>query len=141
MPELLQWNPSYSVGNRALDAQHQWMLELCNRAQVCELDETQESISTFHLILNELVDYARNHFLSEESFLRSIMSPLLGQQIAEHQEYNEKLTEFLFDATTGIIDKRALSIYLGRWWAKHILVSDMQYKKEIESSENLSLRQ
>lgn len=124
----LTWQESYSVGNAELDDQHKKLLQLCNRVSQCKQDNSPESISNFHLILNDLAAYANIHFRIEESMLAQAKYPLLDEQIKEHTAYSESIAEFLFSATMGMIDKDGLAQYLEIWWIKHILDSDMQYK-------------
>ena len=127
MVDLSEWKPEYSVSNATLDAQHQKLLLLCKRVSQYECDGSKNSIETFHSILSELAFYADRHFQVEEEVLRRIGYPNLRQQIKEHNEYREWLTEFLFVVMSGSVDKSSLYDYLERWWINHILISDMQY--------------
>jgi len=54
--------------------------------------------------------------------------PLLDQHKAEHEAYNEKLTDFVLQATFGELDRDGLFDYLTHWWSRHILESDMKYR-------------
>lgn len=127
MADLSEWKPQYSVGNTTLDSQHQKLLRLCKRVSEYLCDGTKASIETFHSILSELAFYADKHFELEEDVLRRVGYPHLQQQIQEHNAYREWLTEFLFVAMEGNIDKSSLQNYLEKWWLTHILDSDMQY--------------
>ena len=127
MVDLSEWKPEYSVGNRTLDSQHQKLLQLCKCVSQYLCDGTKASIETFHSILSELAFYADKHFELEEEVLRRVGYPHLQQQIQEHNAYREWLTEFLFVAMYGNIDKPSLQKYLEQWWISHILDSDMQY--------------
>lgn len=120
---------SYSVGHKALDEQHKKLLQLCRKISECQQENTLESIEKFHAILNDLAAYAGMHFHCEEEILIQTKYPLIDGQIADHEGYREKLTDFLVLASTGLIDKSGLSQYLETWWINHILESDMQYKR------------
>jgi hemerythrin len=128
------WNPDYSVGNDILDRQHQKLLALCNQAVDCLEDESPEGRGQFHLILNDLVAYADEHFLTEENLLREKNYPQLSEQKAEHHFYLERISQFLYSASEGNIDKTGLCKYLSNWWSSHILESDMQYKEFLQKN-------
>ena len=128
------WNPDYSVGNDILDRQHQKLLALCNQAVDCLEDESLEGREQFHLILNDLVAYADEHFLTEENLLSEKNYPQLSEQKAEHHFYLERISEILFLAVKGNIDKIGLCKYLSNWWSSHILESDMQYKEFLQKN-------
>ena len=66
--------------------------------------------------------------------LRRVGYPLLEQQKQEHDEYSEKLVNFLCDAIAGTIDRDSLEDFLGKWWVGHILESDMQYAGYLQGS-------
>ncbi len=103
-----EWQPIYSVGNYELDNQHKKILSLC-RQSIDGIDEnSREGIISFHLILNDLVEYADRHFKTEEALLAASGYPLSVQHIEEHLEYRRKLTELLIDATCGRVDKDSL---------------------------------
>lgn len=126
------WNPGYSVGNDILDGQHKKLLALCNEAASCLQDDTVVGDEQFHLILDELLKYAREHFSTEESILASISYPELEQQKTEHFDYVESLTDFLLKASGGHLDKAGVYQFLSDWWLRHILESDMYYKPYLQ---------
>lgn len=124
----LDWNPGYSVGNDVLDNQHKKLLLLCKEAVECMNDDSKLGQERFHLLLDELLKYAQEHFSAEEAILGSVNYPQLDEQKAEHYDYVEKLTEFLFNASMGRLEKAGVSGFMTDWWLNHILESDMQYK-------------
>lgn len=131
--QKITWQPNYSVGNPVLDEQHKQLLRICNQAIECMDSDTPESRAAFHLILNDLFNYTENHFRTEEGLLEKFNYPLLDEHKAEHLAYQEKLTDFLLEATQGKINQAALLNYLSAWWREHILCSDKQYKQTLNS--------
>jgi hemerythrin len=87
----------------------------------------------FHEILHRLTQYAREHFRLEERLLEQYHYPQLSHQRAEHEAYEEKMTDWAFAATTDTLDMDSAQRFLALWWRDHILVSDMQYKELMES--------
>ena len=127
MPQTKIWDESFSVGHPLLDRQHQQLLRIANKAAECLHDDSSSCVSDFHLILNDLSEYTRSHFETEENLLRQRNYPDLQGQLQEHQDYLMRLAEMLLLTSEGIIDKPALHQLLTEWWVRHILVSDMQY--------------
>lgn len=120
----LIWNEEYSVGNAELDAQHQKLMEICNRAAACL---EQPDSGDLHLILHELSAYADTHFRAEEKLLEQCRCPLLAEQRVEHSAYHEQLVELMWQATTGEPDKAAIHRHASDWWRHHILGADRKY--------------
>ncbi len=125
----VSWHESYSVGNETLDMQHRKILDLCSRAIDCLEDDTLEANEEAHLILSELKSYVDIHFRTEEGILSACHYPKLAEQKAEHLEYSRQLTELLYAATRGVIDKAGICVLLSRWWRGHILDSDRLYRR------------
>ena len=130
--QSFEWNSSYSVGDVTLDEQHKKLLLLCKRIAACVQNHAGRSDSEFRLVLNELIDYARNHFEKEEQILRSVKYPFLEEQEKEHSEYEDHIVRFLYSALAGMNDKSSLNEFLGKWWVNHILVSDMKYAQYLK---------
>ncbi|TXI75753.1 MAG: bacteriohemerythrin [Flavobacteriales bacterium] len=120
----LIWKDEYSVGNAELDAQHRKLMEICNRAQAC-LEHSAKG--DLHLILNELAEYAKYHFRTEERLLEECGCPLLDSQQKEHLAYEGQLVELMLEAMSGVPDKLAIHRHVNDWWLHHILGSDQQY--------------
>jgi hemerythrin len=135
MPTNTYWNPSFSVGHEMLDSQHQWLLGLCNDLTDCmasSKDHPLESDSRFHEILNQMLQYAKQHFATEEAILRQCGYPSLDIHKIEHDEYLERVTYIMTQAAEGRLDKTGALMFLAKWWTDHILVSDMQYSSYME---------
>ena len=130
---ITDWKQDYSVGHTMLDEQHKGFFVLCRQAEECRQDRSAEGRERFHALLNELVVYAKRHFATEESLLALYGYPRLGDQKAEHEVFNEKLTQFIFEATFGELDRDGLFSYLTAWWTEHILLSDMKYRDFLQS--------
>lgn len=121
------WLPEYSVGHPVLDSQHRKLLGLCDRVAILVDDDSRESISQIHDVLNDLAVYAATHFRTEELLLVQCAYPHLHSQIAEHEDYQTHLAELLFEATQGTVLKVELHKFLAAWWIHHILESDRRY--------------
>ncbi len=133
MTEKIIWDASYSVGNATLDKQHQKLLDLCSKVADCLGDDGQDSHERFHMVLNDVGDFAFEHFKTEEAFLRQHNYPQLERHKAEHIGLLSQLSAFFFAASAGVLDKSGLYRCLSDWLSQHMLESDMQYREFLQT--------
>lgn len=131
MPNRVQWNPRYSVGNEALDEQHRMVLEKCNALAEHVADVSQESDLKFHTVFNELMMRAREHFASEEELLIRCACPTLEEYANERDEFEYLSAEI---ATAENFDKLELQRFLIFWWIGHIIDSGERYRAAAAAS-------
>jgi hemerythrin len=129
MQKTFKWKTSYSVGHDVLDEQHRQMLDMCKRANGCA--KGRRADDDFHEVLNDLAEFARAHFEYEESILMAHATPLLEDQVKDHNDATTKIMIFLHDSLAGVVDKMALADYLLEWWSHHVLISDMEYRSAL----------
>lgn len=130
----LDWAPGFSVGHELLDRQHRELLRICRLAEMSIDDESEAGTELFHVVLNDLCRYAEIHFATEEALLEKVGYPNLEEQRAEHLNYMDELSDFLFKATQGHTDRIALGQFLTGWWLHHILDSDMRYSPYVRGA-------
>ncbi len=123
---LINWNDSYSVGNKEMDEQHKKLIDIINKLfKSFKEGNAQEILND---ILQEMIDYANFHLNSEEKLLFKYNYPQKEEHEAMHKSFREKIEELKKslkseskDAHYEVID------YLKNWWTNHILVEDMKY--------------
>jgi hemerythrin len=125
---ISEWKPEYSVGNEEMDKQHKRIFDICRRVHDLPLVNTAQSISTAHELLDEAAQFARTHFHSEEYLLRKFNYVDLKNHLEEHRQFEETLSNLLFDAIDGKISAREFSLFLSNWLKDHIIETDMKYK-------------
>lgn len=123
----------FTIGNPILDAQHQKLLALCQQASKLLQDDSPANTESFHILLNDLAIYAREHFAAEEEQLRQTNPALLDSHLTEHIAYESQLTDLLISASLGILDKSKLHHFLTEWWSSHVLQSDMLLRDSLKS--------
>ncbi len=124
-----------SVGLGSLDKQHRHLLHLIARIGDCLEDagdrarilQTNGDVSNFLTI--DLFESSLEHFRCEEELLASFNYPLLEAHRNEHNEFIERLPQFLSAGILRAIDLAGLHGYATDWMARHKLVSDMEYGK------------
>ena len=119
------WTEAYSVGVEILDRQHQQLLDLCEQAARCLDTPDAEGLGS---VLEQMREYAQQHFSTEEAMLEAYNYPDLAAQRREHSEYMMALADVLLGEADAAVDARRVHRFLRQWWVDHILASDMGYK-------------
>ena len=83
---LIEWKPSYSVGNQTLDAQHKVLIDLINN-----LDKESRREGMIGQAFEDLDNYVREHFRHEEGLLREANYPDLDSHLRDHAAFEEWL--------------------------------------------------
>ncbi len=125
--ERIDWNPSFSVGVKLLDDQHQRIVRMINLL-ISDPGATVRSETTSEL-LEMLTKYASDHFQAEEQLLEEYRYPDLAGQKEEHKAYRIKIVG-LCQATISHEDSvpEELLKFMSDWWVHHILETDMKYR-------------
>ena len=115
------------IGVAEIDDEHKRLFELIAEIDAA-LKTDMDSVTTAMSLLNELKQYAVNHFAHEEAYMASINDPELNRQQKEHQAFVEKVNSYRF---SDITDETAKTLilelleYLSKWLMGHILGSDI----------------
>ena len=124
------------IGVTEIDNEHKRLFELIGEVDDA-LKADCDSVSTALALLNELKQYAVNHFAHEEAYMEKINDPELERQQKEHQAFVEKVNSYrLSDVTDESAKALILELleYLSRWLMGHILGSDILIGK-LEASD------
>lgn len=122
-----EFTSRYRTGIDFVDEEHQGLFEIMGRAYLLLQDEdTPDRYDEIMGILDELVDYTKNHFAHEEAYMEQIHDPNLEKQQRAHSifldrvedrdigENAENQQEFL----TELLD------FLFGWLSNHIMKMD-----------------
>lgn len=127
--EDIVWKNEFSVGNELMDEQHQVLFSLIN--DFFHADSKQKVLTIF----NSLSEYVEVHFSEEESLMKEVNYPKFSAHVKQHKILRDKLK--LLRGKLGDFDPvsyNRIGIFLYSWLAKHILKSDMDYKKFVEEN-------
>jgi hemerythrin len=116
----LEWDKAvYGIGIGEIDAQHKRLFTLFNQLRH-SMDEGMQKQGVTHLI-PELVDYAQNHFSTEEMYMEKYAYPGLKAHQEEHIKFMKEVSKTIDDIVNG---KSELSIqvfeFLSNWITDHI---------------------
>ena len=125
MPNRVQWDPRFSVGNATLDAQHKRFIDQCNALADCLDEGSAAGEQKFDQRFAELMASAREHFAAEEALLAERGFPDLEAHRNEQGEFGFLVAEI---ATTDNFDRDELQTFLALWWAGHIAGAARQYR-------------
>ncbi len=124
--EIFPWKDEYSVHIEKIDLQHRKLLSLVN-----ELHRGLtggQSRKDLQRIFAGLLDYALFHFETEEELMSAYHFPGLEEHRKEHDEFRQKLADFLdafLDLETDVAADMVL--FLVEWLKKHVFVTDKKY--------------
>jgi hemerythrin len=127
---MFEWKPKYSVQIPAIDAQHQRLFALAADLHLAMLQGKGKDI--LGQSLASLVDYTRQHFASEEQFMRRHGFP----ETEAHKKQHDQLTAQVLDFQKKFLSQDAsltveLLMFLKTWLENHIAGSDQKYAAHI----------
>lgn len=133
----VQWRKQMSVGNLIIDLDHRYLLSLINQVEYA-LRHPEES-DNLQMALDQLSDYAREHFAREEKLqLRIQFRGYMPHKMA-HQSLLERLdriiAEILEESDPERLKARSAEIItlLRDWLLDHVLKEDMKMKADLEN--------
>jgi hemerythrin len=123
---VLTSNPTFAVGVRAMDDQHGILMDAIDELRQASVRGAgRQQIGE---LLNQLIDFTRMHFASEEKLLEQYSYPALEEQRAEHRHFVAHLVESAHWVQHGeIVPMRPLLSFLREWCLSHFEGMDQQY--------------
>ncbi len=122
---LFRWKPEYAVGIKVIDDQHQILVGLINRLHDAIEDHFQDT--SLESILEELFDYTRYHFTTEETLMAQYgyEKDKLAKHKKQHQLFIAELNSSQTDSDKLTREDAALiQEFLVNWLKNHILKVD-----------------
>ncbi len=134
---LIGWSEDFALNLPEIDAQHQVLFDLFGQLWNAIVARTGPA-DTLRLI-NDLEDYAAQHFKEEERFMEATGFPKLASHKMAHETFVRRVT-----AERAAIEKGSPSLsldllrFLQNWLVEHIMVSDREYARHYESTKQSS---
>ena len=127
---MFQFTSDCIIGIEEIDNEHRHLFELIS--QVAEALEKSTMFDQYQKItdlIEELEDYADQHFAHEEAYMEDILDPELFLQRSQHMMFRETVNEMSIhniDYEEGQIEVlKEMNEFLARWLYRHILGSDI----------------
>lgn len=126
-----EWHDEYSVGDAAIDSQHQKIIDILNHLHELLNAETVPDHAAAGKVFDQLAEYVMTHFAYEEQRMSDSGYPV--DRIAEHRKQHNALlgkVQQIMDAHENG-DNQALAELLpylyGDWLIDHICHTDQEY--------------
>lgn len=122
------WKQEYEMGIKVIDNQHREFIGIINELYDSILArQTNERLEE---ILSKLIDYAVNHFDTEEKYFNQFHYDGADEHKAKHKELKEKVLDFQnrfhenkIELSFDLID------FLEDWLTEHLIDMDFKYKE------------
>lgn len=134
MPEeFFKWSPAYSVNIRAIDDQHQELVNILNRLFVAV--SKREGDKVISEILDALMSYTQTHFALEERLMRQAKYKDLEPHIEEHKKLLEQLDRL---CKKHLVEEKPIYFemlgFLKTWLREHIRGVDTKYSAALQQA-------
>jgi hemerythrin len=123
----ISWSEALNTGNRAIDVQHKYLIDIIN--ELAELIELEQPVQKIKTILNLLQHYTEWHFHREELCMERLRCPIADTNRSAHQSFIESFLNFRkeFTASGGDMElARRMYKELTDWLIIHIQRIDGQ---------------
>jgi hemerythrin len=130
---MLVWKDEYAVGVELIDAQHQRLFEIGNSAyKLLKDDFCTDKYDRIVQIIEELRQYTKFHFKSEEEYMMKINYRKYFSQKVEHDDFINKINAVNLDIVDENPEKYLEDIlaFIFNWILDHILQKDKLIKSE-----------
>jgi len=138
MEALIKWNDKFNTGNFVIDYQNQRLVRLIN-----DLDEVRRheelKPSLLKLILDEVSNYTRYHFATEEEIMETVNYSEKDKHKGQHREFIHSLNAFANDYNSGKKDiDKTFCEFLKNWLTNHITAEDKKIIAEISEGHGVA---
>ena len=123
---LIDWNESFSVNVRQIDAQHRQVIEMINSLHAAmQSGKGRQEVGE---IIRKMVEYTRQHFSTEEKLLSEHGYAGYQAQKAAHDAFTARVTDFerQYQSNPLVLSLEVMN-FLKEWWTGHILGEDQKY--------------
>ena len=126
--EKICWKDEYSVGVEKIDRQHRHLFEIINK--LIDHSGTSGDSGLVSETLTEMLNYAKEHFTTEEELMQEYGYPEIEQHKEQHIYFFKTTAELSINALNNqSMVSREIVEFLKLWLTLHILKCDMKYKE------------
>lgn len=124
--KFILWDKSLSMGINDIDDQHKHFIGIINQAYQSHFEKDK---SVMKNILNDLIEYARIHFSTEEEYFKKWDYPYTEEHMKEHEKLLLKVLKFEDKFESGKCDCDEFLKFLKDWLENHLMTYDIKYSK------------
>ena len=131
---MFQFTDDCLLGVEPIDAEHRHLFDLLNQCvYMLENDYGIDQYTEIKDLLDELENYAEEHFAHEEAYMERICDPELILQRSQHLHFSEMILQFQVKDIEEEEDQRRtlneMIQFLAKWLYHHIIASDIMIGK------------
>jgi len=122
---MIEWDDKFSVGVQGIDEEHKKLIDIINKAAVTN---KFKKIRVVLATLDEMINYAGYHFLTEETYMVGSDYPEYLFHRNEHIGFTDKVIDFQNRVVSG--DSQVVNEaqeFLKQWLVNHIQETDSRY--------------
>lgn len=119
---MIEWSEKFSVGVAKIDEQHKKLVGMLNELHSAMKDGRGKDVLS--KILESMLQYAKEHFATEESYMRRYGYPATEAHLSEHKNFEQSAADFYSRYQRGAITTIEVYSYLQKWLVNHILNTD-----------------
>ncbi|MCC7135441.1 MAG: hemerythrin family protein [Nitrosomonas sp.] len=128
----IQWKKSYETGHSLIDAEHRLLVMLFRKLDVAI--KTRESETSVSRIVQEVKQYVKFHFISEENLMYETNYPRIEGHIAIHTHLLVELNNMTSKLTLHQEFPEDVLDFLSDWLTNHIAHHDQLLAKHVDSA-------
>jgi hemerythrin-like metal-binding protein len=127
---LIEWKKEYSVGNEAIDHEHQHMIEQINH--LCELLEEPTDDLYIETSLGNIQADISAHFALEELLMRKADYAEYEAHKDDHEDLLDQIHNLIFSFTDDSESGRELVMnQISDWFGRHFSTFDSRLHKQL----------
>lgn len=118
----ISWKDDFSIKNAEIDDQHKELLEIVNQLyEFCDKEYTEKTKS----LMYQLLEHTREHFDTEESYMKQLKYPQYISHKLEHDRFYNKVANFSIALEEGN-DKLNSDFFKSfqNWFQNHLELND-----------------
>ncbi len=123
---MIEWDNKYSVSISLIDEQHKKLFTLLNKAIIAQ--KHSKCTNDVLMILDEMTEYALEHFVTEERYMKEFNFSEYQTHRNEHADFTKNTIDYKNRAVGG--DSQVINVileYLKQWLVNHIQSTDKRY--------------
>ena len=124
---MYEMKDEYLTGIELIDNEHRKLFEITEEAyQLLKNEFITDKYDRIIKILEDLREYAKQHFAHEEAYMESINYKKIFTQKIQHKEFIEKLDSLNLEQIDENQEQaiKDIIVFLGNWLVNHILYND-----------------
>jgi hemerythrin-like metal-binding protein len=128
---LIEWRPEFSVGNDAIDHEHEQMIQQINMLYE-QLDQSADPL-TIEAMLGEIQADISAHFALEELLMREANYVEYEDHKEDHEDLLDQIHDLMFSFSEDPdVGRELLMNQLSDWFGRHFATFDARLHRQLD---------